>query len=110
VAPFDIRSGDVYCVLDPEAPEPANLEAAVRLARLLALATLDEREVEIDAAAVGQALIGIREQLEQIKALKGQLTSISNATKQVWGGLDVLRSAVLDRVAAAEAGLRPQRS
>ena len=30
---------DVYCVVDPEAPEPATLEAAVRLARLLALAS-----------------------------------------------------------------------
>jgi hypothetical protein len=107
VAPFDIRSGDVYCVLDPEAPEPATLEAAVRLARLVALAAANDAELEIDAAAVGQALAGIREQLEQIKALKGQLTSIGNATKAVWNGLDGLRSGVLARVAAAEEALRP---
>lgn len=107
VAPFDIRSGDVYCVLDPETPEPATLEAAVRLARLVALAAANDAELEIDAAAVGQALAGIREQLEQIKALKGQLTSIGNATKVVWNGLDGLRSGVLARVAAAEEALRP---
>lgn len=107
VAPFDIRSGDVYCVLDPEAPEPATLEAAVRLARLVALAAANDAELEIDTAAVGQALAGIREQLEQIKALKGQLTSIGNATKAVWNGLDGLRSGVLARVAAAEEALRP---
>ncbi len=107
VAPFDIRSGDVYCVLDPEAPEPATLEAAVRLARLVALAAANDAELEIDAAAVGQALAGIREQLEQIKALKSQLTSIGNATKAVWNGLDGLRSGVLARVAAAEEALRP---
>ena len=37
IAPFDVRAGDVYCVVDPEAPDPATFEAAVRLARLLAL-------------------------------------------------------------------------
>ena len=34
------------------------LEAAVRLARLLAVATLQEREVEVDAAAIQAALTG----------------------------------------------------
>jgi hypothetical protein len=106
VAPFDIRAGDVYCVIDPAAPEPATLEAAVRLARLLAVATLDDREVEIDPVAVKAALDGIREQLEAIKGLKAQLTSIGNATKAVWGGLDTLRSGVLARVAEAESQLR----
>ena len=46
IAPFTVVGEDVYCVIDPEAPEPATLEAAVRLARLLALASLVEREVE----------------------------------------------------------------
>jgi hypothetical protein len=106
VAPFDIRAGDVYCVVDPEAPEPATLEAAVRLARLLALASLDERELEIDPVVIAAALAGIREQLEAIKGLKAQLTSIGNATKTVWNGLDTLRGGVLARVAEAEAQLR----
>jgi hypothetical protein len=106
VAPFAIVGGDVYCVLDPADPEPAVLEAAVRLARLLALATLDSREMELDAAAVSSALTGIREQLEAIKTLKAQLTSIGNATKAVWAGLDTLRAGVLARVAEAEAELR----
>ena len=97
---------DVHCVIDPAAPEPATLEAAVRIARLLALATLVEREVEVDAAAVGAALEAIREQLDTIKALKSQLTSIGNATKAVWGGLDTLRSGILARLAEAEAELR----
>jgi hypothetical protein len=107
VAPFDVRAGDVYCVVDPEDPEPAILEAAVRLARLLAIATLDERELDIDPNAVAAALNGIREQLEAIKALKAQLTSIGTATKAVWSGLDTLRSGVLAKVAEAEAQLRP---
>ncbi len=106
IAPFTVIGDDVYCVIDPEAPEPATLEAAVRLARLLALASLAEREVELDAAAVQAALTGIREQLEVVRQLKSQLTSISNATKAVWTGLDSMRSAILSRVTEAEAEIR----
>jgi hypothetical protein len=103
VAPFALVGDDVYCVIDPEAPEPANLEAAVRLARLLALASLVEHEVEVDAAAIRAALTGIREQLDAVRTLKGQLTSISNATKAVWTGLDQMRSNIVARVIEAEA-------
>ena len=55
------------------------------------------------------ALAGIREQLELIKTLKSQLTSIGNATKAVWGGLDTLRSGILARVSEAESELRATR-
>jgi len=106
IDPFTVIGSDVYCVVDPESPEPAFLAAAIRLARLLALATLDEREVEVDAAAIARALAGVREQLEAIKTLKSNLTSISNATKGVWTGLDQLRAGILARVAEAEAELR----
>lgn len=106
VAPFTVLGGDVYCVIDPDAPEPATLEAAVRLARLLALASLAEREVEVDAAAIGAALTAIREQLEVVRQLKSQLTSISNATKAVWSGLDTMRSNILARVTEAESEIR----
>jgi len=106
IAPFDVRAGDVYCVVDPEAPDHAALEAAVRLARLVALASLREAEVEVDAAAVGMALTGIREQLEIIRALKSQLTSISGAAKEVGSGLDRLRDGVLAKVCEAETELR----
>ena len=93
-------------VVDPESPDAAYLEAAVRLARLLAIATLEEREVDVDAAAIGRALAGVREQLEAIRALKTQLTSVSNATKAVWTGLETMRTGILARVAEAEAELR----
>jgi hypothetical protein len=106
VAPFALVGDDVYCVIDPDAPEPATLEAAVRLARLLALASLVEHEVEVDAAAIGAALTAIREQLEVVRTLKSQLTSIANVTKTVWSGLDTMRSTILSRVAEAEAELR----
>jgi len=106
VAPFTLVGDDVYCVIDPEAPKPATLEAAVRLARLLALASLVDREVEVDAAAIATALNAIREQLDVVRALKAQLTSISTATKAVWSGLDQMRSNILARVSEAEAEIR----
>lgn len=106
IAPFDVRAGDVYCVLDPAAPDPASLEAAVRLARLLALASLRESEAEVDAAAVGAALSAIREQLEVIKTLKSQLTSINGAAGAVSTGLDRLRDGVIAQVITAEAEIR----
>jgi hypothetical protein len=106
VAPFALVGDDIHVVVDPEAPDPAYLEAAVKLARLIALATLEEHEVDVDAAAIGRALAGVREQLEAIRALKAQLTSVSNATKAVWTGLETLRTGILARVAEAEAELR----
>jgi hypothetical protein len=106
IAPFDVRAGDVYAVLDPECPDPASLEAAVRLTRLLAIASLREREVEVDAEAIGIALTGIREGLEQLRGLKSTLTSVVNSTKDVQAGLDRLRDAILARVTEAEAELR----
>ena len=106
VAPFTLVGDDVHVVVDPEAPDRAYLEAAIRLARLMALGALDEREVDVDAAAIARALTGVREQLEAIRALKAQLTSVSNATKAVWTGLDQLRTGILARVCEAEAELQ----
>ena len=104
--PFALLAGDVYCVIDPVAPEPAFLEAAIGLARLLALAGLREREAVVDVDAVAAALAEIRAQMEAIRGMKAQLTSIGTATKTLWDGLDRLKQAVLARVAEAEAQLR----
>jgi hypothetical protein len=106
VAPFDLRHGDVYCVIDPEAPDVAVLDAALRLARLLAIATLREQQSEVDATAVASALARIRNELDAIRALKVHLTSIGQAAKDVHSGLDRLREQVLARVAEAEAELQ----
>ncbi len=106
IAPFDVRAGDVYCVLDPAAPDPATLEAAVRLARLMALQTLRERDVEVDAAAIAKALNGVREQLEILRSLKLTLTSIGTSARDVHSGLDRLRDGILARLTEAEAELR----
>ncbi|HEX9043854.1 MAG TPA: hypothetical protein VF802_02405 [Candidatus Limnocylindrales bacterium] len=109
IAPFDIRVGDVYCVVDPAAPDPANLEAAVRLARLYALATLREREVEVDAEAIRTALEGIRAQLGLVQGMKSTLTSIGNSSRDVAAKLDQVRDGILSRLAEAEAELRAAR-
>jgi hypothetical protein len=106
IAPFAVIGDDVHVVVDPDAPEAAFLEAAVRLARLLALAKLGERDVEVDARAVSRALAGVREQLEAIRALKTQLTSVAGVTRAVADGLDAMRTGILARVAEAEAELR----
>ena len=63
---------------------------------------------KVDAAAIAAALTAIREQLEVVRSLKAQLTSISTATKAVWTGLDTMRSNILTRVTEAEAEIRAQ--
>ena len=78
----------------------------MRLARMLALATLGEREVEVDAQAVARALTGVKEQLEAIRSMKSQLTSVANVSRQVADGLDAMRTGILARIAEAEQELR----
>ena len=102
IAPFDVRAGDVYCVIDPADPDPATLEAAVRLARLLALASLREHEAAIDAAALTETMTAIREQLENVRAMKVQLTSIGTTSGQVSASLDRMREGILAQVVRAE--------
>jgi len=106
IAPFDLRAGDVYCVVDPAAPDQATFEAAIRLARLLALVSARDRETGVDASAVKVALDGVREQLDQIKGLKSTLTSIGTSARDVGAGLDRLRDGVVARLVEAEAELR----
>ena len=109
LAPFDIRAGDVYAVIDPADPDKATLEAAVRLARLLALATLRESEAEVDLGEVQASLTAIREALEAVRSLKVQLSNIGSTSAAVSGGLDKLREAILAWIARAERELTPTR-
>jgi hypothetical protein len=108
LAPFDIRLGDVYCVIDPAAPDQAVIDAALRLARLLALASVRGERAEVDAGAVRDALERIRAQLDSLRALKVQLTTIGSAARDVSSGLDRLREGVVAHIADAEAGLLPR--
>jgi hypothetical protein len=109
IAPFDVRAGDVYVVVDPADPDPTTLHAAVRLARLLAVASLRESESELDTAAVQEALTGIREALEVVRAVKVQLTSIGTTATSVSATLEKLREAILILLTRAERELGPAR-
>jgi hypothetical protein len=105
LAPFDIRLGDVYCVIDPAAPDQAVIDAALRLARLLAIASVRGERSDVDAGAIRDALERIRAQLDSLRALKVQLTTIGSAARDVGVGLDRLRDGVVAHIAHAEAGL-----
>jgi hypothetical protein len=105
IAPFDVRAGDVYAVIDPADPDPATLQAAVRLARLLALASTRQSEAEVDLADVQASLTGIRETLEVVRGLKVQLTNIGTSADNVSKALDKLREAVLAWISRAERDL-----
>jgi hypothetical protein len=108
LAPFDIRLGDVYCVVDPAAPDQSAIDAGLRLARLLAIASVRGERAEVDAGAVRGALEQIRAQLDSLRALKMQLTTIGSAAREVTSGLDRMRDGVIAHIADAEAGLTPR--
>ena len=110
VAPFDVRSGDVYCVIDPADPDRATLEAALRLARLLAIASLRDVGAEVNVETVRAALAGVRAELDALKGIKATLTSISNSATGVQLALDRLREAIVARVTEAEAEIRAARA
>jgi hypothetical protein len=105
IAPFDVRLGDVYCAIDPDDPAPATLDAAVRLARLLAIGATRDTEGDIDAAAVKEALERVHAELDAVRGLKTKLTTIATAAKAVNAGLDQLRDGIVTRIGEAEAEL-----
>jgi len=106
VDPLAIVGRDVWCVMDPSAPDRLPLECAVRLARIFALDALRDRPVEVDVAAVDHALDGIRTQLSAIQGMKSSLTSINTVTGKVAADLDGLRVGILRSVALVEEELK----
>lgn len=105
VAPLAVIGSDVYCVYDPEADEAIGLEAAVRLARALALASLRESAVQLDVPAVQEALAEIQRAVGEVQGMKVRLTGISKAAGEVSGLLDTMRLAVLRSVKDVQAQL-----
>jgi hypothetical protein len=102
IAPFDVRGGDVYAVLDPLDPDRATLESAVRLSRLVALTSVRESEADVNVAEVQASLTEIRRCLEIVRGLKTQLTSIGTTSENVSKALDKLREAVIAWIDRAE--------
>jgi hypothetical protein len=106
VAPFDVRSGHVLCVIDPEAPDCATLSAAVRLARLYAVTSLSQHETELDGSRLLEAVTAVRAELDLLRGVKVQLTAIGRTASEVSASLDRMREQVLAHVADAESQLR----
>jgi hypothetical protein len=105
VAPFDVRAGHVLCVIDPDAPDENTLVAALRLARLHAIASLAQQETELDATRLLKTVAAVRAELDLVRGLKTQLTSIGTTATEVSASLDRLRERILKHVADAEAEL-----
>jgi hypothetical protein len=106
MAPFDVRFGHVFAVIDPDSPDLATLGAAVRLARLHALASVATQKAEIDPGRIAAALLAVKTELDAVRALKVSLTSIKSTADNVYAGLDRLREQVLARAAEAENALK----
>lgn len=107
ITPFDVRYGHIFCVVDPDAPDATSLVAAVRLARLHALASLTATHTsEVDARRLSQALAAVKTELDAVRGLKVKLTSIRSVAGEVTLALDALREQILLRVAEAEAQLK----
>lgn len=106
IAPFDVRMGDVYCAIDPADPKLADIQAAVRLARLLALSSVRDTTDTLDATAVHEALQRVRAELDALRGLKTTLTTIGTAAKSVHAGLDQMREGIIARITEAEVELK----
>ena len=98
VVPFALVGSDVYAVYDPEADDGMGLEAAFRVARVVALLTLRDTTGQVDLAAVGEALQDIQYAVENVRKMKSRLTSIGTAAQEVGSLLDDLRERVLASV------------
>lgn len=105
---LEVIGNDVYVVVEPADDQPSALEAATRLARILAGADGGEGlSPRIDVDVVKTMLGGVRLELDRIRALKRQLGSIGTVSTTVSRQLDDLRTNILARLADAEDELTP---
>lgn len=93
---------DVWVVVDPEDETWPSLDAALRLAQLVARAATKHDGEDIDAAAVRTILGGVRIELDRIRAMKRHLTSMGTLSTDVARQLDELRAGILARIDEAE--------
>lgn len=105
IAPLALFGQDVYATYDPDGDDATALEAAYRTARILALLTLRDRPVELDADAATRSLEEITRQVDVVRGLKTKLTHIGSTANEVSSALDLLRAGVLRSVKELEAQL-----
>ena len=105
ITPLALVGSDVFATYDPETDDAVALEAAYRAARILALITLRDTAVQLDAEAVARALDDLGRQVDVVRSLKTKLTHIGSTAREVSDALDVLRAGVLRSVRELEAQL-----
>jgi hypothetical protein len=98
VSPFALVGTDVYAVYDPEADGGVGLEAAFRVARVMALLTLRETGGQVDVAAISEALQDVQFAVDNVRKMKARLTTIGSAAQEFSSLLDELRERVLASV------------
>ena len=99
---FDIRGKDVYCVLDPAAPDPEVLKVALRLSRLLALQTLVDEETTFDNSRIAEVVSNIRHHLQTVSKAKTQLGVIGRAATKAGAILQVLQQDIVRELDEAD--------
>ena len=105
VSPLALVGSDVFTTYDPETDDAVALEAAYRTARILALLTLRDAQVQLDAEAVTRSLEDLTRQVDVVRSLKTKLTNIGSTAEDVSTALDMLRAGVLRSVKELEAQL-----
>ena len=105
VSPFAMVGPDVYATYDPETDDAVALEAAYRTARILALLTRRDAQVQLDAEAVTRSLEDLTRQVDCVRGLKTKLTHIGSTAREVADALALLRAGVLRSVKDVEAQL-----
>jgi hypothetical protein len=105
VVPLALVGSDVFATYDPETDDAVALEAAYRTARILALMTLRDASVRLDAEAVARSLDDLGRQVDVVRSLKTKLTHIGSTAREVSDALDLLRAGVLRSVKELETQL-----
>jgi hypothetical protein len=105
VSPLAMFGPDVYATYDPETDDAVALEAAYRTSRILALLTLRDAQVQLDAEAVTRSLEDLTSQVDCVRGLKTKLTHIGSTAREVSDALDILRAGVLRSVKELETQL-----
>ncbi|MFM2147367.1 MAG: hypothetical protein RL546_537, partial [Chloroflexota bacterium] len=105
-APFQITRNGVFCVVDPESPDVAILEASYRLARMVALIRMKAEGSGADLSAAREAIDALRARLDAVKEIKKTLTAVDNATEKARDELDSLRAAIAAEVDKIEEQVR----
>ena len=77
------RRADVYATYDPLTDDAVALEAAYRTARILALLTLRDAPMQLDAEAITRSLEDLTRQVDCVRGLKTKLTAIGSTAREV---------------------------